>query len=66
MVSKYGLTPQVSPDRRMQSMLPRGRDWAKEYDGWREAELDDEPIVYIWADGVRSGLGAKMTSSAPL
>jgi putative transposase len=40
----------------MQSMLPRGRDWAKEYDGWREAELDDEPIVYIWADGVHSGL----------
>jgi transposase-like protein len=32
------------------------RDWAKEYDGWREAELDDEPIVYIWADGVHSGL----------
>jgi putative transposase len=32
------------------------RDWAKEYDGWREVELDDEPIVYIWADGVHSGL----------
>jgi putative transposase len=32
------------------------RDWAKEYDGWREAELDDEPLVYIWADGVHSGL----------
>jgi putative transposase len=24
------------------------RDWAKEYEGWKEAELDDEPIVYIW------------------
>lgn len=32
------------------------RDWAKEYDGWRDADLDDEPIVYIWADGVHSGL----------
>jgi putative transposase len=32
------------------------RDWAKEYDGWREAELDGEPLVYIWADGVHSGL----------
>jgi len=28
------------------------RDWAKEYDGWREAELDDEPLVCIWADGI--------------
>jgi len=32
------------------------RDWAAEYDDWREAALDDEPIVYIWADGVHSGL----------
>jgi putative transposase len=32
------------------------RDWAKEYDGWKETDLDDEPIVYIWADGVHSGL----------
>jgi transposase-like protein len=32
------------------------RDWAVEYDGWRSAALDDEPIVYIWADGVHSGL----------
>jgi len=36
------------------SRLKRG--WAAEYDGWREAALDDEPIVYIWADGVHSGL----------
>ena len=36
------------------SRLKRG--WAAEYDGWREAVLDDEPIVYIWADGVYSGL----------
>jgi len=32
------------------------RDWAKEYDSWRDAAFDDEPIVYIWADGVHSGL----------
>jgi putative transposase len=32
------------------------RDWAKEYAGWRDAAFDDEPIVYIWADGVHSGL----------
>ena len=31
-------------------------EWAKEYDGWRDADLDDEPIVYNWADGVHSGL----------
>ena len=30
--------------------------WAKEYEGWKEEDLDDEPIVYIWADGVHSGL----------
>jgi transposase-like protein len=32
------------------------RSWAAEYDGWREASLDDEPIVYVWTDGVHSGL----------
>ena len=32
------------------------RDWTKEYDGWRDAAFDDEPIVYVWADGVHSGL----------
>ena len=32
------------------------RDWAKEYDGWRDAAFDDEPIVYVWADSVHSGL----------
>ncbi len=31
-------------------------DWAKEYDGLRDADLDDEPIVYIRADGVHNGL----------
>jgi len=32
------------------------QDWAKEYEGWRNTQLDKEPIVYIWADGIYSGL----------
>ena len=32
------------------------RDWAKEYDGLKDAAFDDEPIVYICDDGVHSGL----------
>jgi hypothetical protein len=32
------------------------RYWATEYDGWKDAAFDDEPIVYIWADRVHSGL----------
>ena len=34
----------------------RKRDWAKECDGWRDADLDDEPIGYIWANGFHNGL----------
>jgi len=30
--------------------------WAQEYDIWREARLDQDEWVYIWADGVYSGL----------
>ena len=32
------------------------RDWAREYDDWRAAPLDQDSWVYIWADGVHSGL----------
>lgn len=32
------------------------RVWAQEYAGWNEELLDKEPWVYIWADGVYSGL----------
>ncbi len=35
------------------------RDWAKEYDSWSGAAFDDEPIVYIWADGVHSCLSGE-------
>ncbi len=30
--------------------------WGQEYNSWCEAPLDDEEWVYIWADGVYSGL----------
>jgi putative transposase len=32
------------------------REWADEYNGWRDTPLDKEQWVYIWADGVYSGL----------
>jgi hypothetical protein len=52
----------------MQSMLPRRRDWAKEYEGWKEAELDDEPIVSIWAPSrqiaLQSPAGQRTVSTA--
>jgi len=32
------------------------RVWAKEYDEWRHEPLDKDTWVYIWADGVYSGL----------
>jgi putative transposase len=32
------------------------QDWAKEYEGWRNTQLDKEQWVYIWADGIYSGL----------
>ncbi len=55
-------------------------DWANEYEAWKGAELDDEPIVYIWAPSRQIALqspagqrtaftaafGARMTSSVPL
>ena len=55
------------------------RDWAKEYEIWKDAAFDDEPIVYIWppsrdhASHNPAGQGTastaacavRMTSSAP-
>ena len=32
------------------------RVWAKEYEGWRDDKLDKDQWVYIWADGIYSGL----------
>lgn len=41
------------------------RTWAQEYQAWREAPLDKDRWVYVWADGVYSGLRAKRPSCAP-
>ena len=30
--------------------------WADEYQSWRQKRLDDERWVYVWADGIVSGL----------
>ena len=32
--------------------------WRAEYDSWRQQRLDDEDWVYIWVDGIYSGLRA--------
>ena len=32
------------------------RVWAREYEGWRDEPLDDDQWVYVWADGIYSGL----------
>jgi len=32
------------------------REWASEYQDWSKRKLDNEKWVYIWADGVYSGL----------
>jgi len=31
-------------------------EWANEYQRWREAPLDEDRWVYVWADGIYSGL----------
>ncbi len=33
--------------------------WSKEYHAWREESLDKDRWVYVWADGVYSGLRAE-------
>ncbi len=33
--------------------------WREEYERWRQRRLDDEQWVYIWADGIYSGLRAE-------
>ena len=34
------------------------RTWAQEYEAWRDGPLDKDRWVYVWADGVYSGLRA--------
>ena len=35
------------------------QEWAAEYDAWRTSRLDRDQWVYIWADGIYSGLRAE-------
>jgi transposase-like protein len=35
------------------------RTWSEEYQAWREVPLDRDRWVYVWADGVYSGLRAE-------
>lgn len=40
--------------------------WAQEYRDWRDERLDKDRWVYIWADGVYSGLRAEQTKLCAL
>jgi transposase-like protein len=40
--------------------------WAQEYRGWCEERLDKDRWVYVWADGVYSGLRAEQTKLCAL
>jgi transposase-like protein len=42
------------------------RSWAQEYQEWREAPLDKDRWVYVWADGVYSGLRAEQAKLCAL
>lgn len=42
------------------------RVWAGEYERWRQRRLDQQRWVYIWADGVYSGLRAEQTKLCAL
>ena len=42
------------------------QEWAKEYMAWRDEPLDKDRWVYVWADGVYSGLRAEQTKLCAL
>ncbi len=42
------------------------RVWTQEYQDWSEARLDKDRWVYVWADGVYSGLRAEQTKLCAL
>ena len=42
------------------------RAWAEEYQAWREEPLDKDRWVYLWADGVYSGLRAEQAKLCAL
>jgi len=42
------------------------RIWAEEYQAWRKGRLDKDRWVYVWADGVYSGLRAEQAKLCAL
>lgn len=42
------------------------RTWAQEYQAWQEEPLNKDHWVYVWADGVYSGLRAEQTKLCAL
>jgi transposase-like protein len=42
------------------------QDWAQEYQKWNERRLGQDQWVYIWADGIYSGLRAEQTKLCAL
>lgn len=59
----------VGPDARGLSASTVSRlkqTWAQEYRRWNEERLDKDRWVYIWADGVYSGLRAEQTKLCAL
>ena len=38
--------------------------WAEEYSRWRDARLDKDRWVYVWVDGIYSGLRAEQAKRA--
>ena len=42
------------------------RQWAEEYTVWRKSRLDKDRWVYLWADGIYSGLRAEDTKLCAL
>ena len=42
------------------------RQWGEEYDAWRRAQLDKDRWIYLWADGIYSGLRSEDTKLCAL
>lgn len=42
------------------------QEWGKEYMAWRDEALDKDRWIYVWADGVYSGLRAEQTKLCAL
>ena len=42
------------------------KQWGEQYQGWRDSRLDKDEWVYIWVDGIHSGLRAEDTKLCAL